>query len=68
MTHVLDAFRAYTKSEPTANQQFSRRWSDRPWSPRQVERLAKHEASVGHLARSEELKALAAEMRTEARS
>jgi hypothetical protein len=61
-------FDAFSQSEPAINRQFSRRWADRPWSPRQVERLARHEAAVGHTARAEQLAALAAAMRTEVRA
>jgi hypothetical protein len=62
----IDAYYFYQKSDPDRNQHFRRAWSEREFSAAELDRLSDHELSVGYLARSGELKALAATMRTEA--
>ena len=62
-THMFDAYSFYEKSDPDHNRNFSRRWSERPLTPAEIDRLSDHELSVGHHQRAEMLAWRAAAMR-----
>jgi hypothetical protein len=59
----FDAYSFYQKSDPDRNRHFRRPWSEREFTPAELDRLSDHELSVGHIARAELLAWRAAAMR-----
>jgi hypothetical protein len=59
----FDSYCAYKQSYPDNNWHFSRRWQDPEFTPADLDRLADHELSVGHVQKAEMLAWRAAAMR-----
>lgn len=59
----FDIYRAAEMADPEKNFHFRRPWRERDFTPRELDRLADHELSVGHTQRAEMLAWRAAEMR-----
>jgi hypothetical protein len=59
----FDAYSFCQKSDPDRNRSFRRRWCERDFTARELDRLADHELSVGHYQRAEMLAWRAAALR-----
>lgn len=63
----FDSYRAFAMADPDLHPSFRRRWTDRPFTPAEMDRLADFELQHGRFGRAEQLSHRAAAMREDGR-